>query len=78
LSVKETFYLVIFFIIVKQYNRNSGLLKVAESLFYIDDPKTKEKYDFKSGYQVFIACLLYNHPASRLLHFLLTKVGRTF
>lgn len=50
---------------------------MASSLFYMDDPKTKKKYDFNSGYQVFFACLLYNHPICNLLHFILTKFGKT-
>ena len=77
LSVKETFYIVIFFIFVKHYNRNSGLLEVADSLFYIDDPKSKKKYDFRSGYQVFFACLLYNHPVYNFINFIMTKLGTT-
>ncbi len=77
LSVKETFYIVIFFIFIKHYNRNSGLLELADSLFYIDDPKTKKKYDFRTGYQVFFACLLYNHPLYKFINFILTKLGTT-
>jgi hypothetical protein len=53
-------------------------LEVGSSLFYIDDPKTKKKYNFNTGYEVFIACLLHNHPATNLIHILLTKTGRTF
>ena len=50
---------------------------MADSLFYIDDPKTKKKYDFKTGYQVFFACLLYNHPFYNFMNFILTKIGTT-
>ena len=47
-------------------------------MYYIDDPKTKKKYNFKNGYEVFIACTLHNHPLSNLLHLIFTKFGKTF
>lgn len=77
-SVKETIYLIVFILFIKQYNTNAGLLEVGKSLYYIDNPKTKKKYDFTQGYEIFLACLLYNHPFIKLIHFILTKNGRTF
>lgn len=46
-------------------------------LFYVDDPKTKMKYDFGKGYEVFLACLFHNHPLINVVQFLLTKMGKT-
>ncbi len=50
---------------------------MADSLFYIDDPKTKKKYDFRTGYQVFFACLLYKHPFYNFMNFIMKKMGTT-
>jgi len=77
LSVKETLYILLFVIFIKQYNRNSGLLDVGSSLFYIDNPKTKMKYDFNRGFDVFVACLFHNHPVTNLIQFIMTKMGKT-
>lgn len=38
LSIKQTFYFLIFLVLVQQYNRNSGFLTVGRSLYYVDDP----------------------------------------
>lgn len=67
--------MVAFFVFIKHYNRNSGLLEIADSLYYIDDPKTKKKFNFRSGYQVFFACLLYNHPLYKIINFIMVKLG---
>jgi hypothetical protein len=75
LSVSETFYIVVFVLFVKHYNRNSGLLEIADSLYYIDDPKTKQKFNFRSGYQVFFACLLYSNPLYKIINFIMVKLG---
>lgn len=62
---------------IQQYNKNSGLLEIGAMLFYVDDPKTKMKYDFGKGYEVFLACLFHNHPLINVVQFLLTKMGKT-
>ena len=66
-----------FYIFVKQYNKNSGYLEVASSLYYIDDPKTKNKYNFKSGYEVVLICWLHNHFISKLINLVLVNFGKT-
>lgn len=66
-----------FIIFIQQYNRNSGLLEIGSKLFYVDDPKTKRKYDFNRGYEVFVACLLHNHVVMNGVRFLLVKMGKT-
>jgi hypothetical protein len=77
LSVKETFYFIIFIIFIRQYNKNSGYLEIGDSLYYIDDPKTKKKYNFKKGYEVFLACMLHNHFLSKFCNFIFAKFGKT-
>lgn len=66
-----------FIVFIKQYNRNSGLLEVGASLFYINDPKTKKKYDFSGGFDVFVACLFHNHPVTNFIEYLMNKLGKT-
>lgn len=77
LSVNQTLYAIVFIVLIQQYNRNAGLLEIGRRLFYVDEARTKRKYDFTQGYEVFVACLFHNHTLTNLIQFLMTKMGRT-
>ncbi len=55
-----------YLLFLKNYANNSLRLRIADSLVYICQPDGRH-YNFKSGFSVFLACLLHNHALMQLI-----------
>lgn len=60
LSLMETFFFLLYILIIKNYANNALFLKIADSLTYLED-STGRHHNFKSGPGVFFACLIHNN-----------------
>lgn len=68
--------LVFAFLLISPYNENAKHLFIANKLYYIEDPKNDEKYDFDSGPSVFLACLIHKNILTKVLGWLIKFCGK--
>lgn len=68
----ETFFFLLYIIVIKNYANNALFLKIADSLTYLED-NTGRHHNFKSGPAVFFACLVHNNIITKGIDILLFK-----
>lgn len=60
LSLSQTLFYIIYILLLKNYANNALKLRIADTLVYVSDPSGRH-HNFKSGFSVFLACLVHQH-----------------